>query len=164
MPGVPEPASSSPALVFGCKETKHFFPTHSSRYSIVGILFWHQTACSALNSPASWKYVTDKRNSLWWELSILSILKIYFIWSYITHLSWIKYKNIKKYKALKTENYLVGSIAAALTWSGNAIIGGGGHTASMVCSTLGWQHQLVVQCCDSIQLSFSSMFGLFVDS
>ena len=59
-------------------------------------------------------------------------------------------------------NHLVASMAAALNWSGNAVIGGGGGG-----STLGRRHQLVAQCCSSIQPSFRSihcMFGLFLDS
>ena len=43
---------------------------------------------------------------------------------------------------------MVTSIAAALNWDGNAMIGGreGSPTALIVCSTLGRQHQLEAQC------------------
>ena len=58
------------------------------------------------------------------------------------------------------------SIAAALIWSGKAMISGGSPTALMVCATLGRRHQYVARCCANIQLSFWSThckFGFFLN-
>ena len=55
------------------------------------------------------------------------------------------------------------SIAAALNWSGNSMIRGGGgrsHTAPIVCSTLGRGHQHVAQSCRNIQTSFTRCLGI----
>ena len=74
------------------------------------------------------------------NFSMLKILKIYFIWSYIS------YPIISA--ALNTC-----PIGVWTRWSG----GGGPPTAPMVCSTLGRRNQLLAQCCASIQPSFRSI-------
>ena len=42
------------------------------------------------------KWIGNLKELFEMSFLILSILKIYFIWSYIAYWSWIKYKNIKK--------------------------------------------------------------------